>query len=112
MGSLAPQGCGFTYDGENEGHGGILATNIVSQNQLPGWLSKTHPDIVMVHLGTNDIWNNKNATVILDAFSALVDQMRASKSTMKILVRQLLATDEAARRVHMLTSVSETRWLK
>jgi hypothetical protein len=49
VGTLAGQGCGFTYDGENEGHGGYLATNIASQNLLPGWLSSTLPDIVIMH---------------------------------------------------------------
>ena len=35
--------CGTAYDGDNEGHGGFLATGILSQNQLPGWLSaSTH----------------------------------------------------------------------
>ena len=35
--------CGTTFDGDNEGHGGYLATGIVSNNQLPGWLSATPP---------------------------------------------------------------------
>lgn len=50
VGTLPAQGCGFTYDGANEGHGGILATGIVSQKQLPGWLANTKPDVVMMHL--------------------------------------------------------------
>jgi len=58
VGTLPRQGCGFTYDGENEGHSGFLATNIARQNQLIGWLSQTKPDVVMVHLGTNDVWSN------------------------------------------------------
>src|ERR1700732_1084456 len=41
VGTLPPQGCGIPYDGNNEGHGGILATGIVSQNLLPGWLAAT-----------------------------------------------------------------------
>jgi lysophospholipase L1-like esterase len=90
VGTLPPQGCGVTYDGDNEGHGGILATNIVSQNQLPGWLSATHPDIVMMHLGTNDVWNNIAPATILAAFGTLVDQMRASNPNMKILVAQII----------------------
>src|SRR6478752_7078592 len=58
VGTLPPQGCGVSYDGDNEGHGGILATNIANQNQLPAWLSATSPDIVLMHLGTNDVWSN------------------------------------------------------
>ncbi|KAF1844953.1 carbohydrate esterase family 3 protein [Cucurbitaria berberidis CBS 394.84] len=90
VGTLAGQGCGFPYDGENEGHGGFLAVNIANQNQLPGWLSSTKPDIVIMHLGTNDVWNNRPPAQITTAFSKLVDQMRASKASMKILVAKII----------------------
>ena len=90
VGTLPPQGCGVPYDGDNEGHGGFLATNIADQNLLPGWLSATHPDIVMMHLGTNDVWNARSPDVILAAFSKLVAQMRAQNPNMQILVAQIL----------------------
>jgi len=90
VGTLPPQGCGVPYDGDNEGHGGFLATNIADQNLLPGWLAATHPDIVMMHLGTNDVWNARSPDVILAAFSKLVDQMRAQNPNMQILVAQIL----------------------
>ncbi len=89
VGTLPPQGCGFTYDGENEGHGGILATNMANNNELPPWLSATNPNIVMMFLGTNDTWSSKGTSVILTAFSKLVDQMRANNPNMKILVAQI-----------------------
>jgi len=90
VGTLPAQGCGFTYDGENEGHGGFLATNIAKQNQLPGWLDRSKPDIVMMHLGTNDVWNNQTPAQIIASFDTLVKQMRTSKKTMKILVAQII----------------------
>ena len=82
--------CGIAYDGNNDGHGGYLATNIASQNLLPGWLSATNPDIVVMHLGTNDVWNNIAPATILNAFSTLVNQMRANNPNVKILVAKIL----------------------
>ncbi|WNG43883.1 SGNH hydrolase [Archangium minus] len=90
VGTLPPQGCGVAYDGDNEGHGGYLATNVADQNLLPGWLSATRPDIVLMHFGTNDVWSARTPSQILAAFSKLVDQMRASNPNMKILVAQIL----------------------
>ncbi|WP_333768370.1 GDSL-type esterase/lipase family protein [Streptomyces sp. IBSBF 2435] len=90
VGTLPPQGCGVAYDGDNEGHGGILATNIASQNQLPAWLSATSPDIVLMHLGTNDVWSNIAPAQILAAFTKMVGQMRTSNPAMKVLVAQIL----------------------
>jgi lysophospholipase L1-like esterase len=90
VGTLPAQGCGVPYDGDNEGHGGYLATNIANQNLLPGWLSATLPDVVVMHLGTNDVWSSIAPATILAAFSTLVAQMRASNPNMKILVAQIL----------------------
>ncbi|MDW6058417.1 SGNH/GDSL hydrolase family protein [Streptomyces sp. FXJ1.4098] len=90
VGTLGPQGCGVPYDGDNEGHGGFLATAVAQQNQLPGWLSATQPDIVVMHFGTNDVWSNIAPDRILAAYSTLVDQMRQSNPNMKVLVAQIL----------------------
>jgi lysophospholipase L1-like esterase len=90
VGTLPPQGCGVTYDGDNEGHGGALVTTVADQNQLPGWLSATRPDIVVMHFGTNDVWNNRSPATILAAYGKLVDQMRASNPNMKVLVAQII----------------------
>jgi lysophospholipase L1-like esterase len=70
--------------------GGYLAVNIANQNLLPEWLSRTNPDIVLMHLGTNDVWSNRSPQEITTAFSKLIDQMRASKSSMKILVAEII----------------------
>ncbi|MCZ7439289.1 cellulose binding domain-containing protein [Micromonospora sp. WMMC241] len=90
VGTLGPQGCGVTYDGDNEGHGGYLATNIANQNLLPGWLAATHPDVVLMHLGTNDVWSNIAPATILAAYSKLVDQMRAANPATTVLVAKII----------------------
>jgi lysophospholipase L1-like esterase len=90
VGTLPPQGCGISYDGENEGHGGVLATDMASQNQLPAWLSATNPDVVLMHLGTNDVWSNRATQTILDAFSTLLAQMRANNPDVRVLVAEII----------------------
>lgn len=109
VGTLPPQGCGVTHDGDNEGHGGALVTGVADQNQLPGWLSATTPDVVMMHFGTNDAWSNRATATILSAYGKLVDQMRASNPGMKILVAQIIPMNpstcgECAQRVSALNA--------
>ena len=96
VGTLPAQGCGAPHDGDNEGHGGILATNMASANQLPPWLSATTPDVVMMHLGTNDVWSARTNQQLLGAFTTLVNQMRAQNPYMKILVAQIIPMDARA----------------
>ena len=95
VGTLPTQGCGQTHDGDNEGHGGILATNMANANQLVPWLDATNPDIVLMHLGTNDAWSNRSTAAILSAFDTLVNQMRANNPAMIILVAQIIPMDSA-----------------
>ncbi|GAA0384443.1 hypothetical protein Acor_47520 [Acrocarpospora corrugata] len=90
VGTLPGGGCSVAHDGDNEGHGGFQATGIANQNQLPPWLAATRPDIVLMHLGTNDIWGNIPAATILAAYSKLVDQMRAGNPSMKIVVAKII----------------------
>ncbi|MFF6953910.1 GDSL-type esterase/lipase family protein [Streptomyces iakyrus] len=90
VGTLPPQGCGQAHDGDNEGHGGELVTNVADQNLLPGRLASTRPDIVVMHFGTNDVWSSIAPDRILAAYTKLVTQMRASNPDMRILVAQLI----------------------
>ena len=93
VGSVPDGGCnyGYTYDGDNEGHGGFSATGIADQNQLPPWLAAANPDIVLMHLGTNDMWGGTIPTSsVLAAYTKLVGQMRANNPNMKILVAQII----------------------
>ncbi|MDG9706437.1 GDSL-type esterase/lipase family protein [Streptomyces sp. DH37] len=104
VGTLGPQGCGQPHDGDNEGHGGALVTEVASRNQLPAWLAATRPDIVVMHFGTNDVWSNRSPDAVLAAYGTLVDQMRASNPDMKVLVAQIIPMNpatcgECARRV-------------
>ncbi|MEV6637430.1 cellulose binding domain-containing protein [Actinoplanes sp. NPDC051470] len=90
VGTLPGDGCGVAYDGDNEGHGGYLATNIAGGSQLPPWLGATDPDIVIMHLGTNDVWSNRSPTEILAAFTTLLRQMRAQNPDVVLLVAQII----------------------
>ena len=92
-------GCnpGYSYDFDHEGHGGFAATGIADNNQLPPWLSAARPDIVLMHLGTNDMWGHFIPTATkLAAFTKLVGQMRASNPNMKIIVAQIIPMSAAA----------------
>lgn len=92
-------GCnpGYSYDWDHEGHGGYAATGIADNNQLPPWLDAAKPDIVLVHLGTNDMWGHYISTQTkLDAFTKLVGQMRANNPRMKIIVAQIIPMSAAA----------------
>lgn len=96
VGSQKGKDCGFTYDGDNEGYPGTKATEFASNGKLVGYLNASKPDVVFMLLGTNDVLIDKRPTQdIINAYNTLIDQMRASKSNMKIVVSQLTPLDPA-----------------
>ncbi|MEV5334085.1 cellulose binding domain-containing protein [Streptomyces werraensis] len=95
VGTLPPQGCGVAHDGDNEGHGGELVTDVASRNLLPARLAATRPDIVVMHFGTNDVWSNIAPDRILAAYDTLLAQMRESNPDMRVLVARLIPMSPA-----------------
>ena len=91
VGSQTGMTCTLPFDSDGEGHGGILAVDIANNNQLPPWLTAATPDIVMMHLGTNDVMNGpKTVAQIIAAYTTMVGQMRANNPNMKIIVAQII----------------------
>src|SRR3954452_19086451 len=92
-------GCnpGYSYDFDHEGHGGYSATGIAANDQLPPWLAAARPDVVLMHLGTNDMWGGYIPLADkLAAFTKLVGQMRAANPAMRIVVAQIIPISAAA----------------
>ncbi|WP_433056603.1 cellulose binding domain-containing protein [Dactylosporangium sp. CS-033363] len=92
-------GCnpGYSYDFDHEGHGGFSATGIADNNQLPPWLAAARPDVVLMHLGTNDMWGGYIPLATkLAAFTKLVGQMRAQNPSVRIVVAQIIPMSAAA----------------
>jgi lysophospholipase L1-like esterase len=97
VGSVVSGGCPLAFDEDCEGHGGFSATGIADNDQLPPWLSAANPDIVLMHLGTNDMWGGYIPLEDkLAAFTKLVGQMRANNPNMKIIVAQIIPMSASA----------------
>jgi lysophospholipase L1-like esterase len=102
-------GCSFVnYDKDNEGHGGYIVTDILkatstgrpggadptdlfdaSAKDLATWFDGHPADVVLMHMGTNDVWNNKSPQNILDAYTAILTRLRANNPNVVVLVAQI-----------------------
>ncbi|GAA4628028.1 GDSL-type esterase/lipase family protein [Cellulomonas oligotrophica] len=90
VGTMPPQGCGIAHDGDNEGHGGLLVTNVAASGEAAGWFAATRPQVVLMHFGTNDVWSARTPQQILDAYTTLVGQMRAVDPRVVVVVAQII----------------------
>jgi mannan endo-1,4-beta-mannosidase len=97
VGSLSAPDCGFQYDGENDGHWGYLATEVMNGNYkrpeegtIDSWLQVANPDVVIMHFGTNDCWNNIAPAQILQAFDFILNKIRGKNPNAYLLVAQII----------------------
>jgi lysophospholipase L1-like esterase len=103
-------GCTFTsYDQDNEGHGGYIVTDILKaagtgvrpggadstdpyvsdSRDLATWFDNRPADVVLMHFGTNDVWNNIAPATILNAYTAILNKLRAVNPNVRVLVAQI-----------------------
>jgi len=89
-------GCGLPHDTDHEGHSGFAITGIADQNQLPPWLTAARPDIIVMHLGTNDMWGGFiPLQTKITALTKLIGQMRANNPNIKIVMAQIIPMNAA-----------------
>lgn len=99
------------YDRDNQGYSSSLITEIVANittrqgcdpspcptmSQVAEAFMTATPDIALVHFGTNDVWNSRAPTAILDGYSALVDALRAANPDVRVLIAQIIPMNVTA----------------
>ncbi len=62
-----------TFDEDHEGHPGWKASEILQH--IDTWLSQTHPDFVLFHIGTNDVSALRPTQDIINDISATLDKI-------------------------------------
>ncbi len=81
------------YDGHNEGHSGYLVTDLANEGpggEMDQWFSASPPDVLLMHMGTNDVWNKIPTTTILDAYGTAIDTVRKYSPKVVILLAQII----------------------
>lgn len=89
-----PGMCGSDYDSDHEGHSGYSVTSMIRLGQIKSWLKASKPDVVTVHLGTNDIAGKVSTEKILAAYTTLVEQARAVNPRVQLVVAQIIPLDK------------------
>lgn len=91
---LADNGYDVTFvgsNGNNEGHWGMRVCDLAAAGSLVGWLDAVDPEIVMMHFGTNDTFDDDKTTAdVMAAYTTLINQMRDNNPNMIILVAKII----------------------
>ncbi|MDF5716522.1 MAG: SGNH/GDSL hydrolase family protein [Rhizonema sp. NSF051] len=91
--------CGFPapmpdFDLDNEGHCGWRSDQILAN--IDGWLSSNRPDVVLIHLGTNDLGrlddfgHERTAEDAIESLRGIIQKLQNYNPTVKILLAQII----------------------
>ncbi|KAF2688089.1 carbohydrate esterase family 3 protein [Lentithecium fluviatile CBS 122367] len=81
------------YDSSHEGHSGSKVTGYAGHGNVIPWLEAAEPDVVLMHVGTNDASALVSVEDFLSAYDTLLAEMRAQNEGMRIVVSKLIPID-------------------
>lgn len=90
------------FDLDHEGHWGRRVDQILEN--IGGWVRTTQPDIVLIHLGTNDIIQGQSVESTIAELKELIYKIRNINPRIKILIAQIIPCGEKAQ-VRQLNAV-------
>ena len=79
------------FDQAHEGHGGYYADDVLYE--IDQWINQTNPDVVLCHLGTNDLWSGESVSSTINEISQIIDRIRSVNPNVKILLAQIIPSD-------------------
>jgi lysophospholipase L1-like esterase len=86
---------GAFVDSEHEGHSGYTVDQI--RDGIDAWLSQAQPDVVLIHLGINDLDRGDKPSAPT-RLAALVDRIHADRPDVDVIVQGLISTTAGLQR--------------
>jgi acyl-CoA thioesterase-1 len=78
------------FDMDHEGHWGWRADEVLAR--LPDWVAPASPDIVLLHIGHNDLCQGQPLDSTVNEISAMIDILRTTNPSIVILLAQNIAS--------------------
>jgi acyl-CoA thioesterase-1 len=84
------------FDMDHDGHSGWTAHHILEppdwdkqRGNIDQWLKGNKPDIVLIELGTNDVFQCVSTASAMNDLSVIIDKLRTKNASVKILMAQI-----------------------
>jgi lysophospholipase L1-like esterase len=90
---VGSQQSGSLPDTDNEGHSGWRIDQIAAN--IDGWLATYQPDVILLHIGTNDMAQNYQVDTAPQRLGALLDQILADRPTATVVIAKIVPALDA-----------------
>jgi lysophospholipase L1-like esterase len=78
----------FNFDQNHEGHSGNRADQILAN--VVTWVQDHDPEVVLLHIGTNDIWQGQSVAGTVNEVAQIIDAIRSVNSSIRIVLAQII----------------------
>jgi acyl-CoA thioesterase-1 len=93
VGTIHSDGLNNEFDTDHEGHSGFRTTDILGG--LPAWLAANKPDIVLLHIGTNDIFQCWSVADVAGRIVKIIDVIHGRNPRAVILLAKIIPLGDA-----------------
>lgn len=76
------------FDTDHEGHWGWRADQVLAN--INAWAASAQPDIVLIHLGHNDLWQGQSVSSTITELGQIIDEVRLVNSSAIFLLSQVI----------------------
>jgi lysophospholipase L1-like esterase len=76
------------FDMDHEGHWGWRTDEILER--IDEWARVYEPHVVLIHLGSNDVFQNQSTESTIDELRQLIDRLRLANPKVKIALAQII----------------------
>ena len=92
-----PEYGGLTLDSDHEGHSGWTSAHILNppawdsgRGSLSDWLADYTPDVVLIHLGTNDAFYERDNAAVMGSLSAIIELLRKDNPNVQVHLAKII----------------------
>ncbi len=82
---------GVEFDRDHEGHWGWRIDELLEK--IDGWLKKNQPDVVLLHIGSNDVFHKNSLDSTIDELIELIGRLRAANDQVALFIAKVLPAD-------------------
>ena len=76
------------YDQDHEAYWGYSVNELLPR--VSGLVGQSNPDVVLIHVGTNDVLDGQSASGVASELGGMIDAIRASKPDVHILLAKII----------------------
>jgi lysophospholipase L1-like esterase len=78
------------FDLNHQGISGWTADDFLQNGNIANWAQTYLPDVVLIHLGTNDMLNGESVSSTIDEIGQIIDVVRSSNPEVIVLLAQII----------------------